>query len=209
MREIYPSGPYKPVILLGLAVCIFSSATTTPLFSSLLSGLMFEVSIGAQNMSVINMYHGIVLGVAALDGILIGLKYFIMETTAMAWVTRIRNACFELRVVLAQDKKWFDRTENSPARLVQILIKDGDDARTLIATVLAQLFVVGAMLGVGLVWALVQGWQLMLVGFAIAPVFAATIALQTHRLAKCELRNKRAREDVAKGYYKVCFDECE
>jgi ATP-binding cassette subfamily B (MDR/TAP) protein 1 len=202
MRDIYPTVPHKPIILLGIIICILSGAMT-PIFSFLLSRLMFEVSIGAKNTSTINLYGGIVLSIAAFDGILLGLKYFIMETTAMAWVTRIRNTCFKL--VLAQDKKWFDKSENSPVRLVQILIKDGDDARTLIATVLAQSFVVLSMLGVGLIWAMVQGWQLTLVGFAIAPVFALTMAVQTNLVSKCEVRNKRARETVAKGYYEVSF----
>jgi hypothetical protein len=60
------------------------------------------------------------------------------------------------------------------------------------------------MLGVGLIWVLVQGWQLTLVGFAIAPVFAVTMAVQTNLASKCEVRNKRACESVAKGYYEVC-----
>ena len=200
MREIYPTVPYKPVIVFGLFICILSGSIT-PIFSFLLSKLMFEVSIGAQNTSLINTFGGIVLAVAAMDGILIGLKYFVMETTAMAWVTKIRKECFAL--VLSQDKSWFDRPQNSPVRLTQILIKDGDDARTLIATVLGQTFVVVAMLGVGLIWALVQGWQLTLVGFAIAPVFAVTMAVQSSLVAGCEVRNKRAREEVAKGYYEV------
>jgi ATP-binding cassette subfamily B (MDR/TAP) protein 1 len=59
------------------------------------------------------------------------------------------------------------------------------------------------MLSVGLIWALVRGWQLTLVGFAIAPVFVLTMIVQSRLVAKCELRNKRAREDVAKGYYEV------
>jgi ATP-binding cassette subfamily B (MDR/TAP) protein 1 len=200
MREIYPTVPYKFVILIGLVICVLSGAMT-PIFSFLLSRLMFEVSIGAQDTSTINIYGGIVLGIAAMDGLLLGLKYFIMETTAMAWVTRVRNTCFKL--VLSQDKKWFDKSDNSSVRIVQILIKDGDDARTLIGTVLAQSFVVCSMLGVGLIWAMIQGWQLTLVGFAIAPVFALTMTVQTNLVSKCEVRNKRARESVAKGYYEV------
>ncbi|KII91881.1 hypothetical protein PLICRDRAFT_104545 [Plicaturopsis crispa FD-325 SS-3] len=200
VRDVYPTVPYKPYVLLGLVVCLLSGAMT-PIFSFLLSRLLFEVSIGAKDSTVINQYGGLVLGIAALDGLLIGLKYFIMETAAMTWLTRIRNTCF--RLILAQDKKWFDRSANSPVRLVQVLIKDGDDARTLIATVLGQCVVVCAMLGVGLIWALIRGWQLTLVGFAIAPIFAGTMALQTSLAAKCELRNKRAREDVAKGYYEA------
>ena len=200
LRDIYPTLPNKPLILLGIAVCI-ASGTVTPVFSYLLSRLFFEVSNGARDVSIINVYGGIVLAIAAADGLLIGLKISIMENAAMHWVTRIRNVCYQR--VLAQDKKWFDKAENAPVRLVQILIKDGDDARSLIASVLGQSLVVSAMLGVGLIWALVRGWQLTLVGFAIAPVFAGVMALQSNLVAKCEVRNKRAREEVAKQYYDV------
>lgn len=202
VRALYPTVPYKAFVVFGVLVCLISGALT-PIFSYLLSQLFYEVATGAKNTSMINKYGFIVLSTAALDGIFIGLKYFIMETTSMSWITKVRKACFER--VLAQDKKWFDKAENAPVRLVQVLIKDGDDARNMIAVVLGQLAVVTSMLGVGLVWALVKGWQLTLVGFAIAPVFAVTMAVQTGLVAKCELRNKRAREEVAKGYYEVCF----
>ncbi|KAI0772893.1 P-loop containing nucleoside triphosphate hydrolase protein [Trametes elegans] len=198
MRDIFPTIPNKILLFVGLGICL-ASGTMTPLFSFLLSRLFFEVSNGARNVSTINVYGGIVLAIAAADGLLLGLKVLVMENVAIDWVTRLRQSSFAR--VLAQDKKWFDKTENSPVRLVQILIKDGDDARSLLSAVVCQCLVVVAMLGVGLIWALVRGWQLTLVGFAIAPVFAATMALQTHLVAKCEVRNKRAREDVAKQYY--------
>jgi ATP-binding cassette subfamily B (MDR/TAP) protein 1 len=200
IRDVYPTVPHKHMVLFGICVCFLSGAMT-PLFSYLLSRLMFEVSIGATRVTVINAFGGIVLGMAALDGFFMGLKYFVMETAGAKWVERIRTLAFTK--VLAQDKKWFDRTENAPTQLVQTLIKDGDDARSLIAVVLGQFCVVIAMVGIGLIWALIRGWQLTLVGFAIAPVFAVTMAIQTSLVAKCEGRNKRAREDVAKGYYEV------
>ncbi|KAJ7063391.1 P-loop containing nucleoside triphosphate hydrolase protein [Mycena amicta] len=203
VRDVYPTVPYKPVVLLGVLFCLISGAMT-PIFSYLLSRLFYEVAIGAQHTALINQYGAIVLSTAALDGIFIGLKYFVMETTSVAWITRMRKTCFSN--VLAQDKKWFDKTENSPVRLVQVLIKDGDDARNLIAVVLGQLAVVTSMLGVGLVWALIKGWQLTLVGFAIAPIFAVAMAVQTGLVAKCELRNKRAREEVAHGYYNAILN---
>ncbi|KAK7683558.1 hypothetical protein QCA50_013394 [Cerrena zonata] len=198
MKDIYPTVPHKPLILFGLFMSLASGAMT-PIFSYLFSRLLYEVSTGAQNVHTINTYGGIVLSVAALDGLVYGLKYSVMEYAAMKWVTKIRKSC--LKLVLSQDKKWFDKTENSSVRLMQILIKDGDDARTLIATVLSQFFVVAAMLGVGLIWAFVVGWQLTLIGIAIAPVFALAMTIQTNLVSKCEFRNKRAREDVAKGYY--------
>ena len=198
IRSVFPTIPYKPVFFLGLLVCLASGAMT-PIFSFLLSRLLFEVSIGARNTDLINKQGGIVLSVAALDGILIGAKYFLMESTGMAWITRIRKRAFGK--VLAQDKKFFDKEENSPSRLVQILIKDGDDARNLVSVVIGQCLVVSAMLGVGMIWALISGWQLTLAGVAIAPVFAGAMALQSGLVARCELRNKRAREEVAQSFY--------
>ena len=200
VRDIFPTIPNKPLILFGMLICV-ASGTITPLFSYLVSRLFFDVSNGAHNVSIINIYGGIVLAIAAADGLFIGLKIFIMENVAVRWVTRVREICYAR--VLAQDKKWFDKPENASSRLVQVLIKDGDDARSLIASVLSQSLVVSAMLGVGLIRALVRGWQLTLVGFAIAPVFAGVMALQAKVVAKCEVRNKRAREEVAKQYYDV------
>ncbi|KAJ6632548.1 P-loop containing nucleoside triphosphate hydrolase protein [Mycena sp. CBHHK59/15] len=196
--EIYPSIPHKPLVFLGLVICLFSGAIT-PIFSFLLSRLFFEVSIGAQDTPTINTYGAVVLAIAALDGLLLGLKYFIMQASAMAWVTHIRKSTFAR--VLNQDKKWFDARYSG--ELGQVLIKDGDDARELLASVAGQFVVVGAMFGVGLIWALLKGWQLTLVGFAIVPVFAATMVAQTGFVARCEVRNKRAREDVAKRYYET------
>jgi len=200
IRDIYPTVPYKSIVLLGIIVCLLNG-TMTPVFSFLLSRLMFEVSTGAHHSSVINLFGGIVLGIAGMDGIFIGLKHFIMDTSAACWVSNLRKLSY--RLILAQDKKWFDKTENSPVRLVQILIKDGDDAGNLVAVVLGQSFVVAALLGVGLVWALIKGWQLTLVGFAIVPVFAVAMAVQTNLATRCEVRNKRAKEEVAKAYYQV------
>ncbi|KAJ7471943.1 P-loop containing nucleoside triphosphate hydrolase protein [Mycena latifolia] len=198
LREIYPTIPHKPLVFFGLVVCLLSGATT-PVFSFLLSRLFFEVSIGAQDTPTINKYGAIVLAVAALDGLLMGLKYFVMQAAAMAWVTRLRKTAFAR--VLRQDKKWFDAREGGA--LGRVLVTDGDDARELLASVAGQLLVVGAMFGVGLVWALLKGWQLALVGFAIVPVFGAAMAAQTGFVARCEMRNKRAREEVAAKYYET------
>lgn len=202
MRSVYPTVPQKSLLFLGFALCIMSGAMT-PIFSFLLSRLLFEVSIGAQNVSNINFFGGLVLAVAAIDGLFLGLKYFVMETSGMLWITKMRK--IGLGRVLMQDKKWFDLPCHAPARLVQILVKDADDARELIAVVWAQFCIVVTMLFVGIVWALISGWQLTLAGVAIAPVFALTMAIQSRLVAKCEVRNKRAREEVARGYYDVSF----
>jgi len=202
--DIYPTLPHKFFAFLGFFIAAASGAVT-PVFSFVLSKLFVQVSAGAKDTSLINIFGGIVLALAAMDGLFLGLKYFILEKIAISWVNRLRISCF--RSVLLQDKKWFDKVDgsNGPVKLVQILIKDGDDARSLLATVFPQAIVVIAMLGSGLLWAMIRGWQLTLVGMAIAPVFVVTMVVQTNLVAKCESRNKRAREQVAKEYYEVRF----
>ncbi|KAH7883108.1 P-loop containing nucleoside triphosphate hydrolase protein [Phlebopus sp. FC_14] len=199
-RLIYPTIPAKPLLFMGLFVCLLSGAMT-PVFSFLLSRLMFEVSADPANASVINSYGGLVLGIAALDGLLLGAKYFLMETSAIRWVTRLRNDAYAR--VLGQDKSWFDLPSHAPAALAQVLVKDADDARTLVAVVFGQCLVVAAMMGLGLLWAMVWGWQLTLVGLAIGPVFVGVMGVQTGLAAQCEVRNKRAREEVAMVYYEA------
>ncbi|KAG1778875.1 P-loop containing nucleoside triphosphate hydrolase protein [Suillus placidus] len=198
LRAVYPTIPTKPIVFIGLIICLLSGAMT-PIFSFLLSKLIVLVSAGGSDANMINSYGGLVLGIAALDGLLLGSKFFFMETSAMRWVTRLRDIAFSR--VLSQDKSWFDRPENGAAKLTQVIVKDGDDARTLIAVVVGQIVAVGAMMIIGLLWAMAWGWQLTLVGLAIGPVFVGVMGLQTNLMAKCELRNKRAREEVARVYY--------
>ncbi|KAG2130150.1 P-loop containing nucleoside triphosphate hydrolase protein [Suillus bovinus] len=198
LRAVYPTIPTKPVVFVGLIICLLSGAMT-PIFSFLLSKLIVLVSAGGSDASMINSYGGLVLGIAAIDGLLLGSKFFFMETSAMRWVTRLRDIAFSR--VLSQDKSWFDRPENGAAKLTQVIIKDGDDARTLIAVVVGQIVAVGAMMIIGLFWAMAWGWQLTFVGLAIGPVFVGVMGIQTNLVAKCEERNKRAREEVARVYY--------
>ena len=202
LRHIYPTLPHKFFVFLGFLVAAASGAIT-PVFSFVLSKLIVQVSAGGKDISLINVLGGVVLALAAMDGLLLGLKYFILEKIAISWVNRLRMSCF--RLVLLQDKRWFDKVDgsNGPLKLVQILIKDGDDSRSLLATVIPQAIVVITMIGTGLLWAMVTGWQLTLVGMAIAPIFVVTMAIQTNFVGKCEARNKRARERVAKEYYEV------
>lgn len=201
LRKVYPTIPNKPLLFVGLFACLISGAMT-PLFSFLLAQLYFQVSSGAKSESTVVKYAFITLAVAVADGVFSGLKSILMEMAAVRWMTKIRKEAYAR--ILKQDKAWFDDSANSPPRLVNILAKDADDAKRLLSICLSMFVVVFSMLSLGLIWALVWGWQLTLVGLVIAPIFAWAVSFQAGLTSKFQLRSKRAREDVSKIYYEVC-----
>jgi ATP-binding cassette subfamily B (MDR/TAP) protein 1 len=163
---------------------------------------MSELGSSSHDSQATIMKWGmLVLITAVAFGAAVGLRFFILENCAMHWLGSLRANSFAK--IMAQDKAWFDDSQNSPERIVGIVMKDGDDARTLIATVASQSFAVIAMLGLGIGWALVIGWQLTCVGFVLVPVFGGIMAFQSHYSDKFELKSKRAREEVARNYFEV------
>jgi ATP-binding cassette, subfamily B (MDR/TAP), member 1 len=82
MVAAYLTIPHKPIFFLSLAICLLSGAMT-PLFSFLRLRLLFKLSTGADHVSIINMYGGIVRGISATDEFLLGFKYFLIEWVEM------------------------------------------------------------------------------------------------------------------------------
>ncbi|CAK5263285.1 unnamed protein product [Mycena citricolor] len=198
LLELYPTVPNKPVLFAGLFACLVSGAMT-PIFSFLLARLLFAVATGSSETMSLDTYGLLVLCAALCDGLFLGLKYFLMQITAARWISYIRNLAFGR--VLKQDMRWFDRQDS--ASIGRVLIKDADDARDLLSSVLGQVLVVSAMFGIGMTWAAIAGWQLALAGFVVVPVFGVAMASMASMVARAQLRNKRAGEEVAKRYYEM------
>ena len=199
IRKFYPTLPNKPLFWTGIASSVAVGAAT-PVFSSLLAKLM--ASLGTPNAgNIVVSTSLLILLVAVLDGFFTFLKFYTLERAAMGWIVSLRANC--LALVIKQDKAFFDRPENSTSSLAYILIKDAEDARTLVGTIIGQMFVVFSMIALGLGWAFVVGWELTLVGLGLAPVFIVATRLQASIIAKLEIKNKRMREDVSKKFHQV------
>lgn len=201
LKAVYPTIENKPLLFIGLLICV-CSGSLIPIFSFFLSRLFFAVSSGSIDMATVNKDGGLVLGIVVLDGLFLGIKFFIMEHNGSKWIQRLRDLTFKR--ILGQDKKWFDQPENKPEQIVQTLMQDGDDARNIISTVVGQCLVVMTMLSVGLIWAMTLGWQLTLAGIAIVPFFGVMMFFQSRLVAVCEYRNKTARSALSGAYYEVC-----
>ena len=188
--------PQKWLLFLGLFCCVVAGAST-PVFSilvaRLLAGLVPDSGIDTTLTSLL------VLLTALIDGSAQCLRYTLLQASGMRWVTAMRAEAF--RRTLAQDKAFFDRPGNSAIALSNSLAKDAEDARNLIGVILGQFAVVAVMLGLGLVWAMVVGWQLTLAGFAVAPLFVISLVWQARVVDHYERINKARREDMAKHFH--------
>ena len=199
-KVFWPTVPTKSRIIFfcGLVASLLNGAAT-PIFAFLLSQLVVAVTTGGNSVSSVNTSAIIVLFLAVANGMTGGLKYYLLELAALNWMRQVRKSAF--RLVMKQDKSWFDQSKNSASSLVQVLMKDSESTRELMSVAAGQIVVVVTMLGIGIIWALVLGWQLSLVGLAIVPVFGSATAIQGRLVAKFEHRNKRCREEVNKKYY--------
>ncbi|KAF9265397.1 P-loop containing nucleoside triphosphate hydrolase protein [Marasmius fiardii PR-910] len=204
--RMYPTIPAKPLLFLGMTFALLSGAMT-PVFSFLLSKLLVLVSSGPidnEKQKVINWWGGIVLSIVAADGLMLGLKFYVMEGLSCQWINSLR-----LRIMTGLVNKprvFFQspgQTQNTPMHLTHALTSATDDARLLLSTVITQLLLVVAMFAVGLIWALVRGWELTLAGVAVAPVFAGVMALQAKAVAKCVRRAREQSENVEGGVWVI------
>lgn len=199
MRRLIPAVPDKWLMTLGYFFCIVSGVST-PIFSVLMSNMITILGTGAGLHQLLRTAL-LVLLVAACDGVGMWMKYSLLQRTAMNWVADLRERTFHQ--MLSQDKTWFDHPENSPMRLSIINVADVEDARNVIGMIAGQFVLVTVMLLLGLIWAMVVGWELTLIGLSIAPVMLLVLVWQTTYLGKREQKNKLLREDAANQFHQV------
>ena len=197
-----PTLPSKPLLVFGLLGAVLHGVAT-PVWSFFLAKLMTIVGAGGTDPAL-TKWGLVLLALSAAQGIVYWVQDWSLFRLSATWTGQIRGKAYEK--VLKQDKAWFDVSANSPASLVQILIKDADDMRTVVSTIIGKIVVFIAMVGLGVGWALVVDWRLTLVGVALAPVFAGIMVLQEGLVGKAEVANKAKREDVAKVFYEVSRD---
>ena len=199
IAHFFPALPSKYLLFIGVSGSV-GHGVTTPIWASYLAKLMQIVGSGGTS-PLLNKYGIIVLGLCAIQALADFTQEYCLYALAARWTTFVRGAAFSS--VLSQDKAWFDETGNSPSRLVQCLIKDADDMRALMGNVVGKLVVFIAMVGLGIVWAMIVDWRLTLIGVSLAPVFAVIMLVNETLIGKAEVTNKAKREAVARTFYEV------
>lgn len=204
MRYYYSTLPSKLLVLLGL-ICGIGHGVSTPIWSFFIAKLMAIVGGGGVDPTL-TKWGLILLAVSIGQTLVYFFQEFFLFCEASKWTGVIRNRAYQK--LLKQDKGWFDESANAPARLVQILIKDADDMRQIVGSVMGKIVTFISMVGLGIGWALVVDWRLTLVGLALAPLFAVMMVVQDVLVSKAEITNKARREDLARTFYEVSLALC-
>lgn len=195
----FPKLPTKHLLTIGIAASI-GHGVCTPFWSNYLSNIMAVVGQGGRSPTL-TQNTLVVLALSVGQGVSNIIQDWTLFTLAANWTAKLRLRTFN--TVLAQDRSFFDESINAPSAIMQILIKDIDDMRNLMAEVIGKVVVFVVMVGMGLIWAMIVQWRLTLVGLSVGPALAVTVVLNEAMVGRAEARNKLKREAVAKTFYEV------
>lgn len=137
----------------------------------------------------------IVIAIAAIDGIATFFKEFLLNYVAEYWIMNLRNISFEK--ILNNHVYWFSFALSKPSEVSSLLMNDLKDIRTLVSQFLTVFITVIFVSLCGLIWSIIVGWKLSLVGLALIPLYIITTILYTNLL-----------QDVENGY-KTCIANLE
>ncbi|ODN99237.1 hypothetical protein I350_07396 [Cryptococcus amylolentus CBS 6273] len=198
IKLYFPTLPHRYLLFFGCLGSIGHGATT-PIWSYFLAKLMTIVGAGGADVGALTKYGLIVLALCACQGLSNCVREYSLVSLSARWSHMVRGQAYHK--LIKQDKAFFDLSPSAPSRLVQLLIKDADDARTLMSHVIGKAVTVVTMLGLGIFWAMAVEWRLTLIGLALGPIFGGCMALNSWMLGNVEVACKTAREDVGRVFY--------
>lgn len=198
IRRYYPALPSKPLLWLALFGAVAHGAAI-PIYSFYLAQLL--ALVGTKDSGKIAVQGAVLIALSAGLAAAAWVEHFGGAAVAARWNAQMRADTYAR--ILAQDKGWFDSSANAPAQLTQRLVKDVEDMRNLVAMIVPAILVTCIMIGLGIVWALVVGWQMTLIGISIVPVVGAMYAFAEGAVQRAEERNKGRREAVAKTFFET------
>ncbi|CAG8433422.1 1771_t:CDS:2 [Diversispora eburnea] len=192
-RFIYSLGLFASII----------NGLMMPIFSYVVARLLSTYSITNKDelLKQARFFALIVIAIAIINGLSAHYKYYFLERASELWSTKLRHLGFGK--ILRQPQSWFDKSENAVGLIATILITDTSTTKNLIGHFLGNLTVgIIALVG-GIVWAFFIGWELTLVGCALAPILVLTTEIQGYILQRYEKKQKHASEAAANSFYQT------
>lgn len=178
---------------------IFSSiisAVVTPVFSYCLSKLLLNMvnsSIDSNKKYVsadLILWSSIIIGLSLFDGFVSYISLFLLNYSGERWIVNLRKLVFNK--ISDQSMAFFDTETTKPAELTALLMNDTRDLRNLVSEFLKVSIVLIVMLLTGIIWSILSGWKLSLVGISFVPLILLVTGVYNRLLEVFENKYKNS-----------------
>jgi ATP-binding cassette subfamily B (MDR/TAP) protein 1 len=202
LATFYPRIPWSSRLSLFLAIlCALVHAAATPVFGFVFARLLSTFYAGSHQYSLALTYALSILAIAITDGLAVYGFQYLFDACAQTWANSLKAEA--MRRILLQPREFFDREENSVARLAECLDNFGEEARNLPGRFVGITTVVVAMIAIAVVWCMVSCWKLTLVALATGPVLYAILSAYNAISSRWETRANSADEEVGSVFYET------
>ncbi|GMM32933.1 ATP-binding cassette A-factor transporter [Saccharomycopsis crataegensis] len=190
------------ILCIGLFVsCI--NGCLTPLFSyfiaKVVDGIIPHDNVGTESYNI--KWSMVVVGVIVADGFTTFGKSATLGYVSEFWISSLRKSICEK--LLYQDSSWFDKYSSQHAEITALLLNDTRDLRFLVSEFMSLICSIVVMMFLGLIWAIVVGWKVSLVGMGLGVLFAVLTMLYSGVLQTRENEYKSAVSKVENINYEA------
>lgn len=171
LKHCYYTIQNKLGIVVGLILSLISGVITPVLsfcFSKLLSNIVDQSTQLPPKEKGAVFWSALVIGLIVADGLIYFTSHFLLAYSSEQWVVELRKKA--LAVINDQDMSFFSKKYLKPAELVALLMNDSRDLRNLVSEFLSAVLSLIALTLLGLIWSIVSGWKLALVGTSFVPL---------------------------------------
>lgn len=179
----YKSIPNKWMLWLGVFIAAVNGALT-PVFSFTVSALINQMTPGVQASGNPNTWIALALCISLADGLTAYTRTVILTMVGDRWVKRLRMQAFQS--ILQQDLDWYSRNQVDNNDLNILLMSYVEDMRVLVTNLLSISATTITLCLICLIWVMVLGWRLCVIGLALIPCFYLSAILTKYLVLNLE-----------------------
>lgn len=172
LKTVWPTISWRS--RLALFTALFATivhAVATPVFSWVFSQLLSTLYAVDDAKDKGIKYILIILGIAIADGLANYLMFYLYDSVAQTWTQALKSEA--MKRILAQPREFFDREENSVARLAETLDHFAEEARNLPGRFMGIFVAMFFIMVISIIWSLAISWKLTLVALSSGPILYA------------------------------------
>lgn len=171
-------------LVLGVASPVFSFY-----FSKMLS-IMVQAALGINVSRELLINSCILIAIITTDAVASYASSYLLGYVSEAWIVKLRKQVFAK--LAEQDISFLTGEAKRIAELTALLMNDTRDLRVLAADFFSLLINLVTMLLMGIIWSLITGWKLALVGISFVPLFMLLTMLYSNLMSYYEYKYKES-----------------